>query len=89
MSYTKSLIEEALSRLNFVEEYHVSEEDNSRINFTNTRNFDPRKRIKVRIWIIDNLYTVHILLGEEKIEKIIKNITKSNPVSIDVYSSRD
>ncbi|MNM59918.1 hypothetical protein D3C81_711810 [compost metagenome] len=78
-STIRGRITETLSNLDFIQKYHVEVRDG----------INGKKHYKVRIWIIENLYTAHILLDGEKIDKLIRNIAKGYSVSIDVYHGQN
>jgi hypothetical protein len=76
----KGLIEKKIKSLPYVKDYHVQKIENS-----NSRSMVTKERFKVRIWIVSNIYVMEILSGEPKIEDILSEIRKEQPISHDIF----
>lgn len=70
----KQKIEKYLSSLDFVDKYFIK---------IKTSRFST---LLVYVWVINHLYTIHLLSGNDKLEKLIVDIAKPYPIIVDIYN---
>ena len=68
--------------LPYVKDYHLQTiySDRSRNKMSKTTS-----KLKLRLWIVENVYFAEILSGQSKIECILKDIQKVHLLSYDIF----
>ncbi len=81
-AYSMSFVAKKIKELDYVRDYHIQE-----INNENHRSLmsPTSSKIKLRVWINENQYLVEILLGNPKIEDVLREIQKVQPLTYDIF----
>lgn len=85
----KPQIEKILSELDFVDKYHIEVRgvSNYKKDYTGHLSRDFGFRLITRVWIVDHLYTIHVLEGKDRLEEIVKKASKGFSNTVDIYST--
>jgi hypothetical protein len=80
--YAISFVMSKIKDLPYVKDYHLQTiySDRSRNKMSKTTS-----KLKLRLWIVENVYFAEILSGQSKIECILKDIQKVHLLSYDIF----
>jgi hypothetical protein len=81
-AFGKSFVENKIKELPYVKDYHVQRIDG---NISRSAVTKFATKLKVRVWIYENSYLAEVILGNPKIEEIMKDLQKVQPISYDVF----
>ena len=77
-----SLVSKTIKDLPYVKDYHIQKLESDKSRNISYRNL---QKIKLRIWVNQNRYLLEILSGQPKIEEVIREIQKTQPVIYDIF----